>query len=464
MKVHSDAERLGKVKKLLALAADPAASANEKELATVAAQLILEPVTSVAKPKTPKRKTRGQNEGSIYKGSDGRWRAIVPSRHSKTGKRRIIYGSVRLGTNTREAVANQLNAYLTGQPGPVVKPAQHTVETYLKGWLEGLKLVGDLRPKTIESYGYTVSLIVPIIGSVKLQVLDDTHVRHLMATLKTNGKADRTVRYARSVLSVALAPAARRQGKRPPLIARNPASVEALGITRSERKKDRRRKIEPIDAGSITAMLAKVVDPADRLLLETVATFGLRIGEALGLKWGKINFEERSIHIDEAAQRQPKLGDEKSRMVLVEVKTPNSIRSLLVNDPLLEKLRAYRLDLTERRRIAGDLWQDHDLVFPSAVGTPQDSRNVLRILHRAQKAAGVKTTSLHRLRHSAATYMLNRGIPLDTISAMLGHSSTAITREFYAAFELAQQRQAAKEMENAFTPKEPAAKKRRRKR
>lgn len=213
------------------------------------------------------------------------------------------------------------------------------------------------------------------------------------------------------------------------------------------------REIDVIDAGAIGKKLEKVSDAADRLLLRTIATFGLRIGEALGLQWDCVDFEAKAIHIVRAAQREPKTPDAKSRIVLVDVKTDNSRRALLAPDSLLEELKAHRVAQLERRMKLGADWQDHNLVFPSATGTPLDGRNVLRVLHRAQAVAEVKRTSLHRLRHSAATYMLSQGVDMNVISSILGHSSTAITREFYAKFELVQQKNAALIMGDAFKSK-----------
>lgn len=386
---------------------------------------------------------RGQNEGSIYKHGDGRWRAIVPSRQSGTGKRFVIYGSKREGTNTREAVAKKLAEYLAGRPGPVLKPDRETVESYLRRWLLAIEAEGELRPKTVTSYAYTVSIITPLIGGIRVQALQPEHVRVMMRRIKADGRAPRTVTYARSILGIALGAAVAEK-----VVTRNVASRESMGLTR---KRTQRRKIEVLTAGTIAKILTAVPNPADRLLLETIATFGLRVGESLGLEWKDIDFDAGSIQITRAAQRQPKTPDRKSHVTLVDVKTENARRALLVHAELLSKLKGHHVALLEHRLKVGEFWQDHDLVFPSRIGTPQDARNVLRVLHAAQAAAGVARSSLHRLRHSAATYMRSQDVPMEVISSILGHSTTKVTREFYAAFELVQQKQASAVMAGAFT-------------
>jgi len=456
--MQSRGEKLTKARKLLTLAADPAAAPNEADLAATAAKRLVEEVRAEiaeTEKSTPRRKRklakRGQNDGSIYQLADGRWCAIVPARYSPNGKRHILYGSARKGTNTREAVQSKLYQYLGRGPGPTLRPDQHTVATYLAYWLAKVTAdrQRDLRAKTIESYRYTIDkLIVPHIGGMKLQALEPDNVRFMMRRLAEEGRADRTVHYARAVLGIALADALSDVTQ---LITRNVASRDALG---SMKRKKRERKIQPVAAQSIAAALDTIADASDRLLLQTIATFGLRIGEALGLRWKNIDLDAHSIFITEAAQRQPKAGDQKSRIVLAKVKTQNSRRTLLAHDGLINELKAHRAAVLAQRKKAGSLWQDHDLVFPSSLGTPQDARNILRILHAAQLAAGVERTSLHRLRHSAATHLLNHGVPMETISAILGHASTSVTREFYAAFQTEQQKQASAVMASApFTKK-----------
>jgi len=241
-------------------------------------------------------------------------------------------------------------------------------------------------------------LITPVIGGMKLQALQPDDVERMMDRLKDDGRAARTVTYARSILAIALSSKIAKK-----IVPRNVASRESMGMTK---KKKTDPDIKVLNAGEVTKILAKIVNPTDRLLIRTIASFGLRIGESLGLRWSDIDFDARSMHITQAAQRQPS-GSGKG-VTLVDVKTKNSRRTLLIPDRLLAELKAHRVTLLEHRMKTGDRWADNDLVFPSSVGTPQDSRNVLRVLHRAQKAAKVARSSLHRLRHSAATYMLSQ--------------------------------------------------------
>jgi integrase len=132
----------------------------------------------------------------------------------------------------------------------------------------------------------------------------------------------------------------------------------------------------------------------------------------------------------------------------VPVKTERSRRLLLIPDGLLSLLRNHRRTQRERQIRIGELWQDHDLVFPSNLGTPLSSRNVLRTFHQALVAAGLTKRGLHALRHSAATILVTQGVPLEVVADMLGHSSIRVTADVYSHFVLSRQEQAAAVMDD----------------
>jgi integrase len=392
-----------------------------------------------SKPKRRRATKRGQNEGSIYLGDDGRWRSMVPAKFTPDGRRKMIVGSSRKGTNTREWVAGELAKALSGNPVEVVAASKETVATFLARWLEAVE--ARIRPKTLEAYTYTAkSLIIPHIGSVKLQALEPRHVVTMMNRLRADGRAVRSVAYARTVLRIALTDA-----KRWGIVSKNVADREHVDPPRLTRG-----EVDAYSAAEVGKILAKISDSDDRAMIRTIATFGLRVGEVLGLQWKDVDFEARTLRIVRAVQRQqPNKG-----LVFAELKTGRSRRSLLMPESLVTELKEHRRRQLEQKLRAANVWEDHDLLFPTSRGTPQDSRNVLRILHRAETAAGLPKKGLHKLRSSAATIMLTAGVPLDVVSQMLGHSSIKMTADVYTAFVLRRQEQAAEVMGDLLWKKE----------
>jgi integrase len=84
----------------------------------------------------------------------------------------------------------------------------------------------------------------------------------------------------------------------------------------------------------------------------------------------------------------------------------------------------------------------YDLVFPSEVGTVIMARNLVRHFKATLQRAGLSSSfRFHDLRHTAATLMLAAGVPLKTVSDILGHSSIQVTADTYGyTFEEDKQR------------------------
>jgi integrase len=83
-------------------------------------------------------------------------------------------------------------------------------------------------------------------------------------------------------------------------------------------------------------------------------------------------------------------------------------------------------------------------------GEPCDPRHAFRALRVAAAKAGLPHAGLHTLRHSAASVMLTRGVPLKVVSEILGHSSIAITGDIYGHVSPDVARQAMSTLGEAF--------------
>ncbi|MGC4954432.1 hypothetical protein ACLQ2P_14565 [Actinomadura citrea] len=60
----------------------------------------------------------------------------------------------------------------------------------------------------------------------------------------------------------------------------------------------------------------------------------------------------------------------KTRIVLSELKTAKSRRTLVLTQEIMSKLRTLHADQAKARLALGEAWQDHGLIFPSEVGPP----------------------------------------------------------------------------------------------
>jgi integrase len=182
---------------------------------------------------------------------------------------------------------------------------------------------------------------------------------------------------------------------------------------------------------------------------------GLRLGEATGLRWEDVDLTTGKIRVRQQLQKVGK------QLVLQELKTEKSRRTLALPEPCLDRLRAHRTRQLAERLKAGAGWQDTGLVFTTyaprgtarQVGTALHPRNVLRTLHTLLETAGLPRVRFHDLGHSAASLLIAAGVELVEVSMLLGHSELRITSDLYAHLQTQTAAKAARHMDALFSPR-----------
>ena len=376
---------------------------------------------------------RGHGEGSIYKRKDGRWAATVDlgwvdgKRHRKT-----VYG------RTQDEVINKRSTVLRSiQDGISVADDRLTVSTFLKGWLADTVEPSDLADSTKASYADIVNRhLIPQLGQSRLNKLTPQRIQGLLNALRGAGYSPRTVQYAHAVLRRALG-----QAERWGLVTRNVAKLVEVP----------RPRTDPAKVHALTLDEARRLLKAakkDRLyaLYVVVLMLGLRRGEALGLRWADVDLDAGTLRVEQQVIRVPGQG----LVVSPLPKTASSRRINHLPSFALGALRQHRLRQLQERLRAGQRWQEHDLVFPSSVGTPIEPRNLTRNLHRLCKVAGLKPERFHNLRHTAASIGFAEGLDPKMIQHMLGHSAIGVTMDTYTHLVPGLQKEAAERIGKAI--------------
>jgi integrase len=174
-------------------------------------------------------------------------------------------------------------------------------------------------------------------------------------------------------------------------------------------------------------------------------TTGLREGELLGLRWRFVDLEKGILRVGGNVQPGP------TGLTLKEPKNPTSIRPVLLTKLAIEALRQHKARQMAEREKMGPHWREHDLVFPTTVGTLTRCQSFIsRHFRPLQVRAGVPPVRFHDLRHSSATLLIESGVPLPIVSEILGHSTTRITGDLYTHVSLAMQQQAVDSMDALF--------------
>jgi integrase len=115
-----------------------------------------------------------------------------------------------------------------------------------------------------------------------------------------------------------------------------------------------------------------------------------------------------------------------------DTKTPKSRRVLKLPVKAVDALKEHRSQQAAARLKAGELWQNHGLVFASAVGNPLDAHNVRRSFRVITKAAGLgREWTPRELRHTFVSLLSANDVNLEDIARLVGHSGTSVTERVY---------------------------------
>jgi integrase len=372
------------------------------------------PAISEKRRRTPTPATRSSNgRSSIYLGADGRWhgRVSMGTKNDGTPDRRHVTGT------TEKTVTAKVTALEKQRQAGGVADAKRppTVEQWLTHWLNTIA-VRKIRASTLTGYRSKVrTRIVPAIGQHRLDKLQPEHLEAMYAAWSEDGLSGASALQAHRILSRALKVAVQR-GR----IARNVAQlVDAPSVQRVE--------VEPLTATEARALLGVAKDARNAARWSVALALGLRQGEALGLMWDDVDLDAATLTVRRALQRQPGNG-----LVMVEPKSRAGRRTIALPTQLVDALKAQRsAQLTERLR-AGTEWNDTRLIFAQPNGRPVDPRADWGEWKRLLRIAGIRDARLHDARHTAATLLLQQGVPARVAMQILGHSQISLTLGTYS--------------------------------
>ena len=366
-------------------------------------------------------KRRGRGEDSIYwDATKSCYVGAVSLGYSPSGTRIRKRVMARTKTEVREKLKE-----LHQQAERGVRPRRHyTVNDALDDWL-AMGLDG-LAPATVTVYRNTIAKALrEELGTVELTKLTASAVQKALANLAAR-RATRTIQMAHNVLVRAI-----RHAERDDLVGRNVAA-----LVKPPKGQLRGRPSKSLTYEQAVALMAAA--QGTRLEAYTVLSLlsGMRTEEARALRWDHVvawvsgqwvpvldaGFDHEQVAV--LVWRAERAGGDTT--------TPQSRRTLALPRKCVEALREHRVRQAEDRLAAGPLWQDHGLVFASAVGTPMDDHNVRRMFREITEEAGLGTGWVPReMRHTFVSLLSARGVPVEAIALLAGHNQSSTTELVY---------------------------------
>ena len=304
--------------------------------------------------------------------------------------------------------------------GEVFKASEITLNDYMDEWYNSY-IVPNCKPLTIATYERTIRVqIKPYFGNIKLKNITPKICQEFMNHLQAKGIAYSYVKMIRVILHGALEYAVF------PLeyIKSNPSKLIKVKFKDNF---NRKQKIESITNDEFNLIINSLKPSIDyfKIPLYIGWYIGCRCGEALGLTWDDIDFENKTISINKALIRV------NGQHFINTTKTKYSDRIVLMPDALIDILKEWKTTQEKTAKNSG-------VPIPNIVCTNRQFKRVTN----SYVTSRCRTIShelgidfhFHLLRHSHATLLIQNGASIKDVQLRLGHGTIKSTLDIYTHY------------------------------
>jgi len=298
-----------------------------------------------------------------------------------------------------------------------------TLREYLLYWFASIfSERAKMTTQYLSSYVLHTFLLPNIDEKIALKFVSTDYLDRLL--LKASQYCDSAGNKSRELLYIAMKDAVAIR-----LINNNPVKA----TKRYPRKKS---KVTILRKSQIKILLEAEKDR--NWLLEVILALycGMRKGEILGLRFTDFDTEKGTVTIERQLVSEAVLDEDgktvkEYRLIFREPKSETSNRTLKVPPIILVELEKRRKLIEKDKNKMGLAYEDNNLISCQRNGKPHYLASLNNELNRVCEATGLPHITVHGLRHMYATVLLERGVTLAKISALLGHSSINTTFDFY---------------------------------
>lgn len=355
--------------------------------------------------------------------SDGkteRYRLVVDiGTDPVTGKRKQFthtYDKLKDARNELSRIRHERNT------GTFVRPTKTTVGEYLDTWLSGH--CRGLEEATAANYRDALRPARERLGRRELQSVEKADVEALVEWMATAGRkrggkpgtglGPRSIQLTLTALQMALdmAVAERKMPYNPVRLVKRPKQVKA--------------KHEPWDSAEVRAFLDAI--KTDRLYaVMFLSLMGLRPEEVCGLKWDRVDLDERTITVNWVRT----LVD--GKVIEKEPKSAAGERPLPLPSAPWLALKSLKAKQAAEKLAAGvEAYGKGGYVLCDELGQPWKTDQLRRRFYRLVQLAKLRKTTLYDARHACLTYLATKGgVPDVIVSRWAGHADLSFTKRTY---------------------------------
>lgn len=156
---------------------------------------------------------------------------------------------------------------------------------------------------------------------------------------------------------------------------------------------------------------------------------GMRIGEIFGLTWENVDFDAKLLYV-----KQSLVSTNHGSRLESSPKTKAGYRQIELPQRCIDELQAHRAWQEEQKKDWLDQYKENGLVISNLDGGYKDPSYFTAVVFKRMLArAGIDTSvRFHDLRHTHATWLLEKGVHPKVVAERLGHSSIRITLDTYS--------------------------------
>lgn len=349
---------------------------------------------------------------TITERADGRFFARINIGRDKNGriKYKSIYG------RTKKEVKEKIRAFTTDLDN-YGKPLDNTSIT-LSEWTYKYLFTNihqTVSASTFERYMsiYNTHIKDSVIGHMKVKDIQQMHLQHYLNEKKSLSKSSLKKIYELLNNSFKFA------------ISNNLIRINPITEVKLPSSEVKAKEIEILTIDEQKAYMNALDNCRLKILFMTLLYTGMRIGEAMALKWDNVDFDNATITVCESFKKVKQYESDGSSINVALTKAPKTTkgnRLIPIPTSLVFELKKFKLSRTNNK---------NGLVFCSRNGTPLEYNTIRRSHLSTCQKANIRVVTIHALRHTFATRSIEAGIDVKTVSELLGHASIEITLNTY---------------------------------
>lgn len=369
----------------------------------------------------PKVRANLTNKGDTY---------YVIISYSCNGKRKqkwINTGISVKGYNKRKA-EDKLKEILTEWEEKIISDKSEMLfSDWLKEWVETEK--GKIADNTFyEKRRAVLNTLCPYFEQQKIKLCDlqESHIeefyqKKMSGEISKKAVSANTIHHYQAYIHKALKKAVRDK-----MIKSNPADFVELPTIE-------KHIANFYDDDCLKTFLSFVQGKYIEVVVYLAAWFGLRRGEAAGLRWCDVDFENKVIYIRGVITDKGESGSKiKNLRYVSRAKTKKSIRKLAMPEVCVAYLKKLQHWQENRKTLEGynHQWDGFICLRPNGDMIPLEYMS--RKIPELTVKAGLPRLKLHELRHTNISLLLERGANFKELAEWAGHSTTRLTEDTYA--------------------------------